>query len=75
MHQHNSRDCAEEAIGGAHRGPVIVYMSKVSDATTVTGAEGTWFKVAEDDYDPVTKTWGDVRHSHISSRQNLLTHR
>ena len=60
MHQHNSRDCSQEAIGGAHHGPVIIYMSKVEDATTATGASGEWFKVAEDGYDAATKTWGEV---------------
>ncbi|KAK0130467.1 hypothetical protein ONS96_000986 [Cadophora gregata f. sp. sojae] len=59
MHQHNSRDCAEEAIGGAHHGPVIVYMSKVDDATKADASAGTWFKVAEDGYDSATKKWAD----------------
>ncbi|KAH7318963.1 glycoside hydrolase family 61 protein H [Rhexocercosporidium sp. MPI-PUGE-AT-0058] len=59
MHQHNSRDCTEQAIGGAHHGPVMVYMSKVDDATTADGSTGTWFKVAEDGYDAATKKWAD----------------
>ena len=38
MHQQpGDRNCANEAIGGAHHGPVIIYMSKVSDATTNDG--------------------------------------
>lgn len=61
MHQHNTRDCSEEAIGGAHHGPVIIYMSKVDDATTADGTTGTWFKVAEDGYDAATGKWADVR--------------
>ncbi|KAH7389166.1 glycoside hydrolase family 61 protein [Cadophora sp. MPI-SDFR-AT-0126] len=59
MHQHNTRDCSEEAIGGAHHGPVIIYMSKVDDATTADGSAGTWFKVAEDGYDAATGKWAD----------------
>ncbi|KAH9205848.1 glycosyl hydrolase family 61-domain-containing protein [Leptodontidium sp. 2 PMI_412] len=59
MHQHNTRDCSEEAIGGAHHGPVIIYMSKVDDATTADGTTGTWFKVAEDGYDAATGKWAD----------------
>ncbi|PVH72731.1 lytic polysaccharide monooxygenase, partial [Cadophora sp. DSE1049] len=59
MHQHNTRDCSEEAIGGAHHGPVIIYMSKVDDATTADGSTGTWFKVAEDGYDAATGKWAD----------------
>lgn len=60
MHQQpNDRDCKKEAVGGNHFGPVIVYMSKVTDATTADGS-GKWFKVSEDGYDPVTKLWGEV---------------
>ncbi|KAL2022538.1 hypothetical protein VTK56DRAFT_5145 [Thermocarpiscus australiensis] len=48
MHQQNGdRSCANEAIGGAHWGPVMVYMSKVSDAATADGSSG-WFKVFQD---------------------------
>ncbi|KAK6543041.1 hypothetical protein TWF694_006971 [Orbilia ellipsospora] len=38
------QSCDVEAIGGAHHGPVQVYMQKVSDATTADGS-GPWFKV------------------------------
>ena len=52
MHQQfNSRDCKTEAIGGAHWGPVLAYMSKVEDAATADGSseffkiyENTWAK-------------------------------
>ncbi|KAI4594013.1 hypothetical protein KJ359_008801 [Pestalotiopsis sp. 9143b] len=48
MHQQpNDRSCDNEAIGGAHYGPVLVYMSAVSDATSADGTDG-WFKVFED---------------------------
>ena len=48
MHQQGGqRDCGTEAIGGAHYGPVHVYMSKVSDARTADGSAG-WFKVYAD---------------------------
>ncbi|KAF1950364.1 hypothetical protein CC80DRAFT_554357 [Byssothecium circinans] len=47
MHQHNSRGCTEEAIGGAHYGPVLAYLSKVSDAATADGSS-PWFKVYQD---------------------------
>ncbi|OIW35682.1 hypothetical protein CONLIGDRAFT_609141 [Coniochaeta ligniaria NRRL 30616] len=48
MHQQpNDRSCSSEAIGGAHYGPVLAYMSKVSDATTADGSSG-WFKVFQD---------------------------
>ncbi|TGO87319.1 hypothetical protein BPOR_0234g00050 [Botrytis porri] len=51
MHQQpGDRACANEAIGGAHYGPVILYMSKVSNAANNTGS-GSWFKVDQEGYD------------------------
>jgi cellulase len=48
MHQQPAqRSCATQAIGGAHYGPVIVYMAKVSNATTAVGSSASWFKVSE----------------------------
>ncbi|KAH7131872.1 glycosyl hydrolase family 61-domain-containing protein [Dendryphion nanum] len=44
MHQHNTRDCTTEGIGGAHWGPVLAYLSKVEDAATADGS-GEFFKV------------------------------
>ncbi|KAL0633089.1 hypothetical protein Q9L58_008045 [Maublancomyces gigas] len=44
MHQQpGDRVCTNEAIGGNHDGPVIVYLSKVGDATKDVG--GKWFKI------------------------------
>jgi cellulase len=44
MHQQNDdRSCKNEAIGGAHYGPVLVYMSKVDDSSKADGSSG-WFK-------------------------------
>jgi hypothetical protein len=44
MHQQNGdRSCKNEAIGGAHYGPVMVYMSKVDDSSKADGSSG-WFK-------------------------------
>ncbi|RDW70098.1 hypothetical protein BP5796_08495 [Coleophoma crateriformis] len=58
MHQQpNDRSCANEAIGGAHYGPIIIYLSKVADATTNQG-DGEWFKVDEEGYNVTTKWWG-----------------
>jgi hypothetical protein len=39
-----SRSCANQAIGGNHYGPVTVYLSKVTDASTADGSAG-WFKI------------------------------
>ncbi|KAK7187326.1 hypothetical protein DPSP01_002459 [Paraphaeosphaeria sporulosa] len=47
MHQQpGDRSCKNEAIGGNHYGPVLVYMSKVPDASKADGSTG-WFKVYE----------------------------
>lgn len=44
MHQQNGdRSCTNEAIGGSHYGPVMVYMSKVDDSSKADGSSG-WFK-------------------------------
>lgn len=60
MHaQPGDRKCSNPAIGGNHYGPVMVYLSKVSDAKTNVG-DGSWFKVAEDGYNTATKKWGTV---------------
>jgi hypothetical protein len=45
MHQQpGDRNCRNEAIGGAHWGPVQVYLTKVPDATKADGSTG-WFKI------------------------------
>ena len=57
MHaQPGDRKCTQPAIGGAHYGPVLVYMAKVADAKTATS--GSFFKVAEDGYSGTTASWG-----------------
>ncbi|KAI1103491.1 glycoside hydrolase [Jackrogersella minutella] len=46
--QPGDRTCSAEAIGGAHYGPVQVYMSSVSDSSTADGASASWFKIFAD---------------------------
>ncbi|RDB27904.1 putative endo-beta-1,4-glucanase D [Hypsizygus marmoreus] len=47
MHQQpGDRACRNEAIGGNHYGPVLVYMAAVSDAKSAVGSNADWFKVA-----------------------------
>lgn len=48
--QPGDRSCKNEAIGGAHWGPVQVYLSKVSDATSADGASVGWFKIFSDSW-------------------------
>ncbi|KIY73452.1 lytic polysaccharide monooxygenase [Cylindrobasidium torrendii FP15055 ss-10] len=46
MHQQmNDRSCENEAIGGQHYGPVIIYLAKVDDAASAEGTDAAWFKV------------------------------
>ncbi|KAH7099339.1 glycosyl hydrolase family 61-domain-containing protein [Auriculariales sp. MPI-PUGE-AT-0066] len=48
MHQQpGDRTCSTEAIGGQHYGPVMVYLGKVSNASTATPSSVGWFKIAE----------------------------
>ncbi|KAI5862283.1 lytic polysaccharide monooxygenase [Durotheca rogersii] len=50
MHQQpGDRSCGSEAIGGAHYGPVNVYLSQVADATTADGS-GSWYKIFADSW-------------------------
>ncbi|KAI9151575.1 Endo-beta-1,4-glucanase D [Paramyrothecium foliicola] len=49
MHQHNSRDCGQEAIGGAHYGPVMAYLSKVDNAATADGST-SFFKIYQNSW-------------------------
>jgi len=46
-----------DPIDPSHKGPVIAYLAKVTNATQtdVTGLK--WFKIYEDGYDPSTQTW------------------
>ncbi|KAG8685660.1 hypothetical protein FRC08_012988 [Ceratobasidium sp. 394] len=48
MHQQpGDRSCSNEAIGGNHDGPTIIYMAKVDNAATAVGSSANWFKVAQ----------------------------
>ncbi|KAI2629304.1 lytic polysaccharide monooxygenase [Hypomontagnella submonticulosa] len=46
--QPGDRTCSAEAIGGAHYGPVQVYMASVSDAASASGSSASWFKIFAD---------------------------
>ena len=56
--QPGDRSCSNEAIGGSHYGPVMVYMSKVADATKADGSDG-WFKVFQDSWTKAGAGVGD----------------
>ncbi|KAG9041218.1 hypothetical protein FS837_012544 [Tulasnella sp. UAMH 9824] len=61
MHQQpGDRTCTTEAIGGNHDGPVIIYMSKVSDSSTAAGSTASFFKIWQNGLitaDPTTQTY------------------
>ncbi|OCL08623.1 lytic polysaccharide monooxygenase [Glonium stellatum] len=69
MHQQpGDRSCSNPAIGGNHYGPVMIYMSKVADATTADGSS-SWFKVAQDTYAGTTASWGtEILNSNCGKR-------
>ncbi|KAI1275842.1 fungal cellulose binding domain-containing protein [Xylaria sp. FL0933] len=50
MHaQPGDRSCGSEAIGGAHYGPVNVYLSQVPDSSTADGST-SWYKIFADSW-------------------------
>lgn len=58
MHQQpGDRNCRNEAIGGAHYGPVNVYLSKVADASKADGS-AAWYKIFADAWAPATSSGG-----------------
>ncbi|KAK1621511.1 glycosyl hydrolase family 61-domain-containing protein [Colletotrichum phormii] len=71
MHQHNTRDCTEEAIGGAHHGPVMVYLSSVTDAATADGSS-SFFKIFESGYFANNNTWGNDLINEGCGKQNVV---
>ncbi|EFQ36570.1 glycosyl hydrolase family 61 [Colletotrichum graminicola M1.001] len=71
MHQHNDRDCTKEAIGGAHHGPVMVYMSSVADAAAADGSE-PFFKIFESGYFANNNTWGNDLINEGCGKQNVV---
>ncbi|OLN85178.1 putative endo-beta-1,4-glucanase D 12 [Colletotrichum chlorophyti] len=71
MHQHNDRDCTKEAIGGAHHGPVMVYLSAVDDAATADGSSD-FFKIFESGYFANNNTWGNDLINEGCGKQNVV---
>lgn len=55
--RHTLDSDSTDVIDASHKGPVMAYMKKVTDAATDTGVGGGWFKISEDGYDSATDTW------------------
>ncbi|KAK1758132.1 glycosyl hydrolase family 61-domain-containing protein [Echria macrotheca] len=59
MHQQpGDRKCGSEAIGGAHWGPVQVYLTKVPDAAKADGST-SWFKIFSNSWSKKGKVGDD----------------
>ena len=48
--RHTLTSAANDVIDASHKGPVMVYMKKVSDAKSDPGYGGGWFKIQQDGY-------------------------
>ncbi|KAF1964858.1 endoglucanase II [Bimuria novae-zelandiae CBS 107.79] len=46
--RHTLTSGSNDVIDASHKGPVMAYLKKVSDAKTDTGVGSGWFKIAED---------------------------
>ncbi|EPS38958.1 hypothetical protein H072_7274 [Dactylellina haptotyla CBS 200.50] len=44
-------------IDSSHKGPIMVYLSKVSNAATAAIPSGGWFKIHEEGYNSATGVW------------------
>ncbi|KAF2643531.1 hypothetical protein P280DRAFT_447232 [Massarina eburnea CBS 473.64] len=55
--RHTLTSGSGDVIDASHKGPVMAYLKKVSDAKTDSGVGSGWFKIAEDGLDSAGK-WG-----------------
>lgn len=46
-----------DVIDSSHKGPVMAYLKKVTNAATDSGVGGGWFKISEAGYDASTGKW------------------
>ena len=54
----------DDPIAASHKGPVMVYMAKVDDASSADGSGLEWFKTAEEGLNTATGQWGVDSKSH-----------
>ncbi|RMZ69346.1 glycosyl hydrolase family 61 [Pyrenophora seminiperda CCB06] len=54
--RHTLTSGPSDVIDASHKGPVMAYLKKVSDAKSDTGIGGGWFKIAQDAFDG--SSWG-----------------
>lgn len=48
----------DNPIAASHKGPVTAWLSKVDNAATASHENLEWFKVAEENFDTGSRTWG-----------------
>lgn len=48
----------QDPIDPSHKGPVIVYLAQISNATQTSVTGLNWFKIWEDGFDANNSTWG-----------------
>ncbi|KAF1349422.1 hypothetical protein EJ07DRAFT_140117 [Lizonia empirigonia] len=54
--RHTLSSGPNDVIDASHKGPVMAYLKKVTDAKSDSGVGNGWFKIAEDAFDGTT--WG-----------------
>lgn len=59
-HTLNGADAADAAdpIDASHKGPVMTYLAKVDDPTSLDVSGLSWFKIQEEGYDASSGVWG-----------------
>ncbi|KAH9211669.1 glycosyl hydrolase family 61-domain-containing protein [Leptodontidium sp. 2 PMI_412] len=55
--RHTLTSAADDVIDASHKGPVMAYMKKVTDATTDSGIGGGWFKISQAGLNVATGIW------------------
>jgi hypothetical protein len=55
--RHTLTSGADDIIDSSHKGPVMAYLKKVSDAKTDSGIGGGWFKVCSSPSYPVARRY------------------
>lgn len=54
----NGGEHPDNPIAASHKGPVTYWLAQVDDAATASHEGANWFKIAEDNLDTSTATWG-----------------
>ncbi|TVY29675.1 Endo-beta-1,4-glucanase D, partial [Lachnellula hyalina] len=55
--RHTQTSGSDDVIDASHKGPVMAYLKKVSNATSDTGIGDGWFKISEAGLNTGTGTW------------------